>query len=69
MLQFLTLDAQGRRLAAVGHPHRRADHGRSAGNSLLVSAPPESMELIAALIDELDQMPTSTALRSRCSRS
>ena len=31
------------------------------GNSLLVSAPPESMELIAALIAELDQVPTSTA--------
>ena len=52
---------QGPAAAELGHPHRRADHGRPARQPLLVSAPAESMELIEALIRQLDQLPAAEA--------
>jgi type II secretion system protein D len=61
MLQFLTVDAQGKKLLKSGllTDVRITADGRA--NSIIVSAPAESMELIGALIRELDQMPTAEA--------
>ena len=60
-LQFVTVDPEGRQRLSSGiltDVHVTAD---SRANTLLVSAPGDSMELIAALIHQLDNMPTSTA--------
>ncbi len=58
-LRFLTIDAAGQRKIDSGiltdvriTPDPRA-------NALLVSAPPESMELVATLIRQLDQVPAA----------
>ncbi len=61
MLQFLTVDSQGKKLLKSGllTDVRITADGRA--NSVIVSAPAESMELIGALIRELDQMPTAEA--------
>jgi general secretion pathway protein D len=61
MLQFLTVDSQGKKLLKSGllTDVRITADGRA--NSIIVSAPAESMELIGALIRELDQMPTAEA--------
>jgi type II secretion system protein D len=61
MLQFLTVDAQGRRLLQSGILTDVRITADASTNALLVSAPPDSMDLIAALIDQLDTAPTSTA--------
>ncbi|MGC4003613.1 MAG: secretin N-terminal domain-containing protein [Pirellulales bacterium] len=61
MLQFLTVDEQGKKLLKSGllTDVRITADGRA--NSIIVSAPAESIELIGALIRELDQMPTAEA--------
>ena len=63
MLQFLTVDEQsgGRRLLQSGILTDVRITADPTNNSLLVSAPPDSMDLIAALIAQLDTAPTSTA--------
>ena len=62
MLQFQTIDRDGRRsVRSSGILTDVRITADPVGNSLLVSAPPESMEMLAALINELDQIPTSTA--------
>ncbi len=62
MLKFLSIDANGQRQLQSGiladvkiTPDIRA-------NTLLVSAPADSMELIATLIGELDKLPAAEAL-------
>src|SRR5262249_47968481 len=60
-LQFVTIDPEGRQRLSSGiltDVHITAD---PRANTLLVSAPGDSMELIAALIRQLDNLPTSTA--------
>jgi type II secretion system protein D len=60
-LRFLTLDAEGQKLLRSGiltDVHITAD---PRANALLVVAPPDSMELLAALIKELDTIPAATA--------
>jgi type II secretion system protein D len=61
MLRFLTIDTKGQRLLRSGiltdvriTPDVRA-------NALLISAPTESMELILALVKQLDQLPAAEA--------
>ncbi len=61
MLELYTFDAEGRRTVRSGILTDVRITADASGNTLLVSAPPESMGLIAALIAELDQIPTSTA--------
>ena len=61
MLQFYTLDAQGRRTLRSGILTDVRITADTTGNTLIVSAPADSMDLIAALIAQLDQIPTSTA--------
>jgi general secretion pathway protein D len=61
MLQFLTEDAQGRRTLRSGILTDVRITADPTANTLIVSAPPDSMELIAALIAQLDQRPTSAA--------
>jgi general secretion pathway protein D len=59
MLRFVTIDGelkQGFHSGILSDVHITAD---SRANTLLVSAPSESMELIAALIRQLDQMPSA----------
>jgi general secretion pathway protein D len=59
MLRFLTVDAKGKRRFSSGiltDFHVTAD---ARGNTLLVSAPADSLELIAALIAQLDHPPAT----------
>ncbi len=59
MLRFISIDGdvkQGFHSGILSDVHITAD---SRANTLLVSAPSESMELIAALIRQLDQMPSA----------
>ncbi|HEY2826421.1 MAG TPA: secretin N-terminal domain-containing protein, partial [Pirellulales bacterium] len=59
MLRFVTIDGdvkQGFHSGILSDVHITAD---SRANTLLVSAPSESMELIGALIRQLDQMPSA----------
>ncbi|MEX0585861.1 MAG: secretin N-terminal domain-containing protein, partial [Pirellulales bacterium] len=57
MLQLLTVDAQGRRQLSSGMLTDVRVTPDSRGNALVVSAPEESMELIIALIEQLDRLP------------
>lgn len=61
MLRFVTVDAKGRRLLKSGILIDARVTADLRANALLVSAPAESMELIAALIDQLDQPPVAQA--------
>ena len=61
MLRFETLDAQGRKLYQSGiltDVHVSADPG---SNTLLITAPADSMDLLAALVNQLDQSPAAEA--------
>lgn len=58
-LRFLTIDQQGQQKLRSGILTDVRITADVRANALLVSAPPESMELIAALIRELDRIPTS----------
>jgi len=59
VLQFLTVEAGGERLLKSGLLSDVRVTPDSRTNTLLVSAPAESMELIGALIDHLDQLPAA----------
>ncbi len=61
VLKFLTIDAQGQKVLESGLLSEVKITPDPKTNTLLVSAPPESMELLAALIHELDSSPTSVA--------
>ncbi|MGQ9576058.1 MAG: secretin N-terminal domain-containing protein [Thermoguttaceae bacterium] len=61
MLQFITVDAKGRRLFSSGILVDVRITPDARTNSLLVSAPAESMPLIEAVIREMDQPPAMRA--------
>ena len=61
MLQFKTFDAAERRILQSGILTDVRVSSDTRTNSLVVTAPKESMELIAALIQQLDQLPTAEA--------
>lgn len=61
MLQFVTVDTQGRRLLTSGILSDVTITPDVAANTLLVSAPAESMDLIDALVRQLDQPPAMRA--------
>lgn len=61
VLKFLTIDAQGQKVLESGLLSEVKITPDPKTNTLLVSAPPESMELLAALIHELDSSPTGVA--------
>ena len=61
MLQFVTVDAEGRRHLRSGILTDVRITPDARANTLLVSAPAGSMELIAALIKRLDQLPAVEA--------
>ncbi len=57
MLRFLTVDAKGKKYIESGLLNDVTVTADSRSNALVVSAPAESMELISALIRQLDNMP------------
>ncbi len=59
VLQFLTIEPGGERLLKSGILNTVRITPDSRTNTLLVSAPAESMDLIGALIDHLDQLPAA----------
>lgn len=61
MLRFLTIDAEGQRLLKSGLLTDVRITADARANALVVSAPAESMELIGALIQQLDQTPAAEA--------
>ncbi|MFT7639638.1 MAG: general secretion pathway protein D, partial [Pirellulaceae bacterium] len=61
MLQFLTVDSGGNRLLKSGILAEVRVTADIAGNSLVVTGPSESMTLIAALVNELDSLPSASA--------
>jgi general secretion pathway protein D len=61
MLRFLTVDELGRRRLDSGILTDVRVTADPRANSILVSAPAESMDLIAALIRELDRLPAAEA--------
>lgn len=61
MLQFLAIDPSGQRVVKSGILTDVRITADTRGNTLLVSAPAESMDLLAALIEQLDQMPAAEA--------
>jgi len=61
MLRFMTIDRQGRRQLRSGILTDVRVTADARSNSLLVSAPAESMELIAALVEQLDGLPAAEA--------
>ena len=54
MLRLLTVDEQGRRQLSVGHLGDIRISADIKSNTVIVSAPAESLDLIAALISQLD---------------
>lgn len=61
MLQFLTVDSGGNRLLKSGILSEVRVTADIAGNAVVVTGPSESMTLIAALIKELDSLPSASA--------
>ena len=61
MLRFLTLDARGKRLLDSGILDNVQVTPDTRANALVLSAPPECMELLEALIQKLDQLPAAEA--------
>ncbi|MEO2049614.1 MAG: secretin N-terminal domain-containing protein [Pirellulales bacterium] len=59
-LELLAVDAEGERIIKSGILDHVSIHPNTQTNTLVVTAPAESMELVAALIEQLDQ-PASTA--------
>jgi type II secretion system protein D len=60
-LQFFTFDAQGQRLIRSGNLTEVRITPEPRTNTIIVSAPPESIDLIAALVEQLDSQPATTA--------
>jgi type II secretion system protein D len=61
MLRFVTVDAKGQKVLSSGILTGVQITTDARANSLLVSAPADCMELLGALIKELDQRPVATA--------
>jgi general secretion pathway protein D len=61
MLRFLTIDAKGRRLVQSGVLSDVRITADQHANAVVVSAPVGNMELIEALIHELDMLPAAEA--------
>jgi general secretion pathway protein D len=61
ILKLVTIDAQGQQVIASGVLAGVTVNADQRANSLIVSAPPESMGLIAALIQQLDVAPDAVA--------
>lgn len=59
MLRFLTVDAKGQRRFSSGILTDVRVTANARGNTLLVSAPADSLDLIAALIAQLDHPPAT----------
>ncbi len=57
LLRFTTIDADGQRQLESGVLAGVQVTANSGANALIVSAPPNTMHLLAALISQLDQMP------------
>ncbi|HWB10503.1 MAG TPA: secretin N-terminal domain-containing protein [Pirellulales bacterium] len=55
MLRFMTIDTEGRRQLSVGHLGDTRISADIKSNTVVVSAPADSLDLIAALIAQLDQ--------------
>ena len=60
-LELLTIDAEGRQLLKSGLLDGVQVTPDPRTNTLLVSAPPESMDLLAELVRQLDDLPASVA--------
>jgi type II secretion system protein D len=61
MLRFVTVDTKGQKILSSGILTDVRITPDTRSNSILVSAPADSMDLIGALIQELDQRPAATA--------
>jgi type II secretion system protein D len=61
MLRFLTIDAKGRKLLNSGILSDVRITADVHANSLIVAAPPENLELLEALIHQLDRLPAAEA--------
>jgi type II secretion system protein D len=61
MLRFLTVDAKGRKLLNSGILSDVRITADVRANALVVSSPPENLELLEALIRQLDQLPAAEA--------
>lgn len=61
MLRFLTIDAKGRRLLSSGILSDVRITADVRANALVISAPAESMDLIEALVRQLDKLPAAEA--------
>jgi len=60
-LRFITVDAQGKRLLRSGILTDVRISADVRANALVVSAPSNSMDLLAALIERLDELPATEA--------
>jgi type II secretory pathway component GspD/PulD (secretin) len=61
LLRLVTIDAQGQKVLQSGVLSGVTVNADPRANSLIVSAPPESMGLVAALIEQLDVTPDAVA--------
>ncbi|MBN1853357.1 MAG: hypothetical protein JW829_11555 [Pirellulales bacterium] len=61
MLRFVTIDAEGMRKLESGVLTDVRINADARSNALVVTSPAESMELIAALIHQLDRIPSAEA--------
>jgi len=61
LLRLMTIDAEGRKKLESGVLEGVAVSAAPSANALIVSAPPDSMPLLAAVIDQLDRTPDAVA--------
>ena len=61
MLRFLTIDAKGRRLVQSGILSDVRITADVRANALVISAPAENLELLEALVRQIDQLPAAEA--------
>ena len=47
--------------AEFGNPHRRHHHRRRPANALVISSPPENLDLLEGLVRQLDNLPAAEA--------
>ncbi|WP_428304735.1 secretin N-terminal domain-containing protein [Lacipirellula sp.] len=61
LLKMVTIDAEGQKILASGVLAGVTVNADQRANTLIVSAPPESMSLMAVLIEQLDVQPDAVA--------
>lgn len=61
MLNFLTVDKKGNQVVTTAFPNDVIVTADNNSNSLVVRAPKRTMELVAAIIEELDALPDASA--------